>query len=634
MSEQLATTQVPTWEECMKLLEQLPELPLESRVESIERLVRNPSPGIRERALRLGAAVLTDEQVTQYLRNDPDAALRNAGLEIFKLRGNRSFPLAVKLLKDPEPDVVLQAVLILDHLRDPRALGPLRAVLDYPDANVVQVAIVAVGKLGDARSVPDLLRFLDADAWLQMAAVQALGDLRSPSAVGPLAALLPDLMVGSMAAEAVARIGGLRAFRVLAGHWLAFRGQLEDDAMLGLLAHVLEGLPRPPVPPEGFREALAEGLADPGAEVRTAAARCLLALGAGGWDEPALAALAAAPAGDAERLPAALARRRDLMGKLLAAPGRQREWGLWLAARYPKEAPPAPLLAALSGVARSPELVPAALEVLARLRHPKIAVTLLDLYLRLPAETRAGLEPLLVRHREAVRVALRGRERVAPVDRLVLAALLGDPPEQVAAALAGLPPDERLSALEQLAEVKAVVRLLPWSAWLEAAPSLFAPLAAEVASRAGLRALLPALRRCAASDPAPALVRAFGELRDRESVPLLLGLLAARPALRPIVLESLGRIGGPEARAALARAAQATPADDARIAYRALSVCATEGDDALFREAVAHPDWYVRLSCAEVLGRFARPENMAALARLAADPVPAVSHRALSFLEA
>ena len=41
----------------------------------------------------------------------------------------------------------------------------------------------------------------------------------------------------------------------------------------------------------------------------------------------------------------------------------------------------------------------------------------------------------------------------------------------------------------------------------------------------------------------------------------------------------------------------------------------------------------IRLSCAEVLGRFSRPENLAALAKLAADPVPIVAQRALSFLE-
>jgi hypothetical protein len=35
-----------------------------------------------------------------------------------------------------------------------------------------------------------------------------------------------------------------------------------------------------------------------------------------------------------------------------------------------------------------------------------------------------------------------------------------------------------------------------------------------------------------------------------------------------------------------------------------------------------------------VLGRFVRPENLAALSQLAADPVGIVSQRAVSFLEA
>src|SRR5262249_5586366 len=104
------------------------------------------------------------------------------GLEVFKLRGSRSFAVALRLLKDGDPDVVLQSVLILDHLRDPRALEPLRGALSHSDPNVVQAAILAIGRLGNARSIPDLLPFLDADPWLQTAAVQALGDLRSPLA--------------------------------------------------------------------------------------------------------------------------------------------------------------------------------------------------------------------------------------------------------------------------------------------------------------------------------------------------------------------------------------------------------------------------------------------------------------------
>jgi hypothetical protein len=105
-----------------------------------------------------------------------------------------------------------------------------------------------------------------------------------------------------------------------------------------------------------------------------------------------------------------------------------------------------------------------------------------------------------------------------------------------------------------------------------------------------------------------------------------------RPELRPLIIESLGRIGGAAARCALAAAAlDRTP--ESRLAYRALAACATVEEAPLFRAAITHPDWYVRLACAEVLGRFASPEDLASLARLAADPVPAVAHRALYFLE-
>jgi HEAT repeat protein len=71
----------------------------------------------------------------------------------------------------------------------------------------------------------------------------------------------------------------------------------------------------------------------------------------------------------------------------------------------------------------------------------------------------------------------------------------------------------------------------------------------------------------------------------------------------------------------------------ARLAYKALASCATEEDDEFFRQAIDHHDWLVRLACVEVLGRFTRQMNMAALAQLAADPVAAVAERAASALE-
>ena len=216
----------------------------------------------------------------------------------------------------------------------------------------------------------------------------------------------------------------------------------------------------------------------------------------------------------------------------------------------------------------------------------------------------------------------------------MLSALLGSSPEAVESSLLALAAEERVRALNELHELESVMRGLPWLRWLEEAPETYGAVAAEFASRAGLRDLAPNFRQMLKQQTQPYLIRTLGELGDRESVPLLIELLDPETPLEPLVLESLGRIGGPDARSALREATSSGRPQRERMAYRALARCATEDDDEIFRQATRHNDWYVRLSCAEVLGRFSRPENLAALAQLAADPVPIVAQRALSFLEA
>ncbi len=622
----------PSWEESMRLLDQLPALTVDQRAEAIRLLLRNPSPGVRERALRVGAAVLPQATLADYLRDDADAVLRNAGLEILKLRGARSFSLAVDLLQGGEAGLTLQAVLLLDHLRDPRGLEPLRAALAHPDSNVAQAAIVAIGHLGDARAIPDLLPFLEADTWLRMAAVQALGDLRSPLAVGPLARLLTDLMIGPLATEALARIGGGRAFRALAGHWLRYHEQLDPETMLGLLAHAAEGLPRFPRPWDDLRTSLAERLRDPYAEVRVSAARCLLALGAGPEDAEALNRLAGA-ARDAVPLPTCLARRGDLITTLIERRGIQRHWGYLLAERHPRQVAIEELAVAIEAE-DDPRLLPPIAALLDRLREPRLARPLLELYLRQPPEARSDLAPALLAHRKAVEGAARELSDLPPQEALVLASRLGASAAAVADGIGALDDDQRAEVIPQLVDRGGVLKRLPWTDWLERAPETYADLAARVAAQAGLRELLPALRQALELRPNPALIRSAGDFGDRQSVAALLAILdSSEPGLRPLVIESLGRIGGPEAR----RALRSLTADDEpglqRHAFRALATCAADEDEELFRAAAVHRDWLVRLACAEVLGRFSRPENMETLTRLAADPVAIVSQRAISYLE-
>ena len=621
-----------TWRECIELLDHLPSMPIKDRIDAIERLIRNPSPGIRSRSLRMGAAAIPDERLKEYLRSDADDVLRNAGLEMLKMRGNRGFSLTLTLLKDDDPDVVLQAVIVLTHLRDPRALEPLRSVLHHPDPNVIQEAIVAIGQIGDARAIPDLIAFLEADSWLQMAAVQALGNLRSPVAVPHLKRLLTDFMTGPLAAEALARIGGLNAFKALSGHWLRFRNEVDNETTLGLLAHVLEGLPRPPQPPEGLVEALDPLLESDQETLRVAVARSLLALETRNHDAQALIEVASFHR-EAAVLPACIHHRKDLIGQLLAQTGVQLAWGFLLAARYPKATPTEAVVKALHQPPTADQLGPI-LRALAKLRDPEVGRALLGFYLRLPEEQRTSIHPLIKIHRQALRQRLDSDSDVDRSTHVVLEALLGNSPNAIERTLLDLPAEERVHALKELLDLEQVMRGLPWRRWLDESPEIYAEVAAEFASRAGLRDLAPSFRKLLEKGSQPFLVRTLGELGDRDSVPVLIDLLEPETPLEPMVLESLGRIGGPEARSALLAATTSGRPQRERMAYRALARCATEEDDKTFRDAIDHTDWYVRLSCAEVLGRFSRPENLAVLAQLTADPVPIVAQRALSFLEA
>jgi hypothetical protein len=630
---------VPDRADCDRLLETLPSLPLAARAAVVERLMRNASPDIRDRALRIGAAVLSDSRLTELLRADDDAVMRNAGSEILLLRGSRSLTAVLPLLHDRDPDVVLQAVLILDRLHDPRALEPLHGILVHPDPNVVQETILAIGRLGDGRSVPHLLPFLDADLWLQMAALQALGDLRCAAGIEPLARRVADPVVGSLAAESLARIGGPAVFTVLADTWDAAPGDELDEDRAGLLAHVLEGLPAPPEStPAGFRDKLMRCLrGGPEGSRQSSAARSLLCLGPGPWDEEALAVLVASQP-PAEFPPEPLRRRPDLTGRLLRGGEAERSWGFLLAAQNPdqiwdREVSEA-FRAAVEAAGHGDEPVSAALvAALGRVRFPGLGGVLVDLYLRLPAEQRAALEAGLSPHAAAVWAAAATRSGLDPLARLRLAALGGEPAAGLAAQLLALPAPSRREAAAGLVHLEELMRRLPWEEWLGEAPELFTDLAADVAARYALRGLAAPLRKRLAAAPSPAVIRALGELGDRDSGPELIRLAGRRPDLTSVLLEALGRIGGAAAREVLRRVALAG-GPDARIGFKALAACHEAAELPLFRDAAAHSDWFIRLAAAEVLARSAVAEDVGRLARLVGDPVAVVAQRALALLEA
>jgi len=620
-----------SYSESARLLEDLHNLPPKERTAAIEQLLRNPSPDIRGRALNIGATVLSDELLITYLKNDADDIIRNAGLEILKIRGARAFSLAVSLLKDADPDIVLQAVQLLDTIRDPRALEPLRHILSHADPNVVQAAIIGIGHLGDARALSDILEFLRADQWLQMAAVQALGDLRSQNGVAPLAGLLTDFMLGPLAAESLARIGGYKAYRALIKHWLQFHEQLDSEVMLGLLSHTAEGFSKEPPLIQGFRESLAPLLNNPSENVRISAAKCLLATGPCQEDEKAIAVLSASLP-DYFTLPDCLSRRKDLISYLLEQKGTIKLWGFHLVQKFPKDVEIPVLCRALDrlNLQESFEYI---VKALIKIKHPDIVPAVLNLYVRTPGLFRSIMNPLLQMYKAHIKNLINHSQDIDDETRIVVSALLGDNASRLTARILDLEPESRLRIISQIPARKDIMKQLPWSEWLKKDPVPYASLAAEIAVKTNMRELLPFLRSIIESHPHPKIIAAVGELKDRLSLSALIAHLGkVKPFTQVLIIESLGRIGGPDARKALRNAALQLEPKEARIAFKALSRCAIEEDVAFFRNSMKHPDWYVRLSCAEVLGRYPRPENMAALAGLAADQNVIVAQRALSFL--
>ncbi|HEX9729513.1 MAG TPA: HEAT repeat domain-containing protein [Gemmatimonadales bacterium] len=610
------------------LLTGVVRMPAEQRDAALVPLLRHPSRGVREPALRIGATVLSDDCLTAFLRDGDDDLLRNAGLEMLKMRGNGATTLAIDLLRDRDSDVVLQAVLLLDHVRDPRALAPLRATLRHPNENIVQAAITAIGRLGHRSSVHDLLPFLDGDLWVRMAAIEALGDVRAPEAVAALGSQLDDPMVGSLAAEALSRIGAPEAVRLLARQWLATTGTAEP--LLELLAHALEGAREVPAPVPGLLEALAVTLRHGEPTARPAAARCALALGPGPLDGEALDELAKGGL-ELGPVPACLAHRSDLIGPLLRRVGTLRAWGFRLGALHPAGVDVDALCAAMSDTSRYDQVDGLAECVFAN-DDSRVGEALPALYRRLPRDVRMGWGAILLRHADAIRRVLDAegpnRDPVTAILRSVTEASAA----AAAAHIVALPDDERLEALGHASGRTDVIVRLPWFDWLRAAPETFGAYAVNVAHEAGLARALPRLRQLLWDRPGRDLIRLVGVLGDEGSVPALRAVLERDDeGLLTLAVTALGMIGGAEARAVL-RAVATSSSPAARFAYRALVDCGGARDLEVFRAGVTHADWYIRLASVTALGAAKQPEDVATLALLTADSVPAVADRARAVL--
>jgi len=212
--------------------------------------------------------------------------------------------------------------------------------------------------------------------------------------------------------------------------------------------------------------------------------------------------------------------------------------------------------------------------------------------------------------------------------RQVLEVVLEENPSEACSKLLDLDTGMRLEALAHMVNRPRVLRSLPWDDWLRTAPDIYGSYAVRHAETAGLGTHLPALRECLRTRPHRDHIRLAGRLRDEQSAPLLIDVIASNTdSLIPFALAALGTIGGQTARDTL-RTYCTIDWEWARLAYRAFAECAAPTDLGPFRAGVDHQDWHVRMICAGFLRDAGQAADMARLAVLSTDPVGAVAAEA------
>jgi twitching motility protein PilT len=134
------------------------------------------------------AAVLTE--VARHARALPGWMRRRLFETLAELGDDVLVP-AVELLRHPEADVRLSALLLAEAFLDRRAVEPVCALLADPDEQLRVLACDVLGRLCDERAVGPLVQALG-DERVRWAAVEALARVGSSQALQPLVKALSD----------------------------------------------------------------------------------------------------------------------------------------------------------------------------------------------------------------------------------------------------------------------------------------------------------------------------------------------------------------------------------------------------------------------------------------------------------
>jgi HEAT repeat protein len=180
------------------LVEMAAAVPALTRMLSDSRwfIVRNAADLLGE--MNAGAA---EDALVDLLRHTDDRVRRSATNALLRLGTPNALKAIYEAVNDASPEVRMQAAAAIATKRDGRTSATLIRAIEAEDDSDVQVAMIAaLGRVGTSDAVQKLLKLAEADTRLfrkkatsvRVAAVQALGELKTPAALAALKELSGD----------------------------------------------------------------------------------------------------------------------------------------------------------------------------------------------------------------------------------------------------------------------------------------------------------------------------------------------------------------------------------------------------------------------------------------------------------
>lgn len=625
-----------------KKIKGLPKETYEQKVSTLLYLLKLPIAGIRNTALYIASNILKDETIIDMLRNDADDVMRNSAMEIIKNKGEAGLNLALRLIKDDDNDVVLSAVLILDHFKDKRTIRPLVKLLEKnKDINIIQAVLLALGNTGDKSVLEILLKYLDKEIWLQIASITALGELRSPITLKYLRKFVSNEMLSSFALESISKIGNKTAFNIIFDYLIKNRDSMDLEHILGHLCNIAES--RKIELKKKYLIELRKYIDNDefNANIKNLSVRIILSAGIREDIPKLLEILLMTTSSDV--FPMCLKNRYDLISELISINNiNATKWAIIIAKNYIKKIDTFLVTQIINSVKclfennyYDENLINLLIELLKKYKNQEIAEDVFDLYLKIPFIERMFLNQVLQKYKSILPEIIKKKQPLDRKTQVVLDILTGNITDSTLEDFFTLRLHRIKMILPFLLINKSFIEKIPFDYLMKKVPEDILPFISILPNKSKAKRYLPFLREILNATENPEVIKIIGELKDKNSVERLISLTDSKDDLiRTLAIESLGKIGNESARKKLKDISiNSNKNKISRVAFMALTSCIQKEDINFFRKALFDNDWYIRYLAIDALIKLKDSKLDKYLFKLLSDPVKAISDKVKSVLE-